>query len=74
MNLEESFKIVLEQAEASAHKEAVVCGKTLKSIETLKNFYKQYGHFFSKYDHNGTRNHKWDEEIIERLYIDDDDS
>ena len=49
MNLEESFKIVLDQAETSAHKEAVVCGKTLKAIETLKNFYKDYGHFFAEY-------------------------
>tara|TARA_Y100001937_G_C7129868_1_gene336758 strand:- start:139 stop:363 length:225 start_codon:yes stop_codon:yes gene_type:complete len=74
MNLDKAFKIVLDQAETSTHKEAVVCGKTLKAIETLKNFYKQYGHFFSKYDHNGTTNHKWDEEIMERLYIDDDNS
>ena len=49
MNLEKAFKIVLDQAETSTHKEAVVCGKTLKAIETLKNFYKDYGHFFAEY-------------------------
>jgi hypothetical protein len=68
MKLEEAFKTVMEEAESSAHRKSVVCGETLKAIETLRNFYKHYGHFFGEW----IRPRQWDEEIIERLYIDDD--
>jgi hypothetical protein len=49
MKLEEAFKIVMKEAESSAHKKSVVCGETLKAIEMLRNFYKHYGHFFAEY-------------------------
>ena len=49
MNLEKAFKLVLKEAESSALKESVVCGKKLKAIEMLNFFYRDYGYFFSQY-------------------------
>ena len=49
LNLQEAIELVLAQAEESTYKEAVVCGKKIKAIQIVKNFYKDYGHFFSQY-------------------------
>lgn len=49
MNLEKAFKIVIEEAEYSALNKPVVSGEKLKAVEMLKNFYKDYGYFFSQY-------------------------